>query len=224
MKTEKQDHLVSVILPVYNRKHLLERTLQSIVNQTFKDYELIIVDDGSIDNIEEIIFPYLKRYQNFKYVRHSNRDVALSRNTGILISQGTYITFIDSDDEYKVEHLERMVAFMQANSDVDFIHSFPKIIGDEREMWLPNADDGITLIHAKDCVFPGTFFAKKEVFLQLDGFKDIPFEDSDLYKRIISSGRFKVQKLKERTYIYYRNIADSRSKDYKKRHCKSINT
>lgn len=221
MNIDKQNPpLVSVILPVYNRKSILERTLNSLIKQTFKDYELIIVDDGSTDEIEEIIFPYLKKYENFKYIRHSNRDVSLSRNTGILIAQGTYITFIDSDDEYRTAHLEKMVTFMQGNPDVDFIHSFPDIVGNEEDMWLPNADDTTSLIHVNDCVYLGTFFAKKEVFIQLGGFKDVLFEDSDLYKRLVSSNKFKIKKLEEKTYIYYRNVEDSMCNTIKKLYLK----
>ena len=217
MEIEKQNSpLVSVVLPVYNRMSTLERTLNSLVKQIFKDYELIIVDDGSTDKIEEIIFPYLKKYQNFKYIRHSNQGVALSRNMGVLISQGIYITFIDSDDEYKVEHLEKMVTFMKSNPDVDFIHSFPDIIGDEKDMWLPDANDKTKLIHVNDCVYGGTFFAKKEVFIQVGGFKDKPFEDSDFYNRLVVSGKFKIQKLKEKTYVYYRNVENSICNNVKK--------
>ena len=214
--SEPPPPLVSVILPVYNRKHILERTLNSLIRQTFNDYELIIIDDGSTDKVEDVIFPYLRKYSNFKYIRHSNRGVALSRNTGILISKGTYITFIDSDDEYKAEHLEKMITFMKTNPDIDFIHSFPEVIGDEKDMWLPDADDTAGLIHVNNCVYGGTFFAKKEVFIKINGFKDILFEDSDLYKRLVSFGKFKIHKLKEKTYIYYRNVEDSGCNNVKK--------
>jgi glycosyltransferase involved in cell wall biosynthesis len=218
---EKQNPLlVSVILPVYNRKYILERTLNSLIRQTFKDYELIIVDDGSTDKVEEIIFSYLEKYQNFKYISHSNRGVALSRNAGILISQGTYITFIDSDDEYKTEHLEKMVNFMQSNPYTDFIHSLPDMIGNEEDMWLPDANDPTKLIHPNDCVYSATFFGKKEVFIQMQGFKNVPFEDSDFYKRLVSYGRFKIQRLEEKTYIYYRNIEDSICNNLKKLYLK----
>ena len=213
--------LVSVILPVYNRKYIIERALNSLINQTFKNYELIIVDDGSTDKVEDIISPYLKKHQNFKYIRHSNRGTGLSRNAGILISHGTYITFIDSDDEYKVEHLEKMVTFMQSNPAIDFIHSLPDVIGKEEDMWLPDANDPSKLIHVNDCVYPGTFFGKREVFIQMGGFKDVSFEDSDFYNRLNSSGKFTIQKLKEKTYVYYRDVEDSGCNNVKKLYHKS---
>ena len=212
MKIEKENYspLVSVILPVYNRGYIIERALNSLIKQSFKNYELIIVDDGSADKVKEIILPYLKKYQDFKYIGHSNRGVALSRNAGILVSQGTYITFIDSDDEYKIDHLEKMVTFMKSNPDIDFIHSFPEIIGDEKDMWLLDSSDVTKLIHVNDCVYGGTFFAKKEVFTEMGGYKDIPYsEDSDFYNRLISSDKFKIQKLNGKTYVYYRNTKDS---------------
>ena len=219
MKIEKENYcpLVSIILPVYNRKYIIERALNSLINQTFKNYELIIVDDGSTDKVEEIILPYLKRYQNFKYISHSNRGVALSRNAGILISRGVYITFIDSDDEYKTDHLEKMVAFMKSNPDADFIHSFPNILGGKEDMWRVSLDDASKLIHVDDCVYGGTFFVKKEVFIEMGGYKDIPYgEDYDFYVRLTTLGKFKIHKLNERTYNYYRNINDSISSNIKK--------
>ena len=218
MIIEKQNTpLVSVILCVYNRKDILERALNSVIKQTFKDYELIIVDDGSTDEVEKLIFPYLKKHQNFKYIRHSNCGLPLSRNKGILIAQGQYITFIDSDDEYKKEHLEQMVFFMKENPDVDLIHSSCEVIGNEDDMWLVDARDKTKLIHIKDCVVGPTFFGKKEVFIEMDGFKELSYaEDFDFYNRLISSGKFKIHKLNEKTYIYYRNVKNSITNSVKK--------
>ena len=223
MNIEKQNSpLVSVILPVYNRGYIIEHALNSLINQTFENYELIIVDDGSTDKTKEIISPYLKKYQNFKYTFHSNRGVALSRNAGILMAEGTYITFIDSDDEYKIGHLEKMVTFMQSNPDIDFIHSFPDIVGDEKDMWLLDSNDVTKLVHVNDCVYGGTFFAKKEVFIEMGVYKNIPYsEDSDFYNRLISFGKFKIQKLNGKTYVYYRNIDDSICNTIKKLYYKS---
>ena len=202
--------LISVILPVYNRKYILKRALDSIIKQTFKNFELIIIDDGSTDNVKELISVYLNKHKNFKYFRYSNQGVALSRNKGISLSQGIYVTFIDSDDEYKKTHLEKMICFMENNPDLDFIHQLPDIIGNKKDYWLVSSMDTNKLIHVNDCVYGATFFAKKRVFTELNGFRKMVYgEDSDFYNRLSSQNKFKIKKLDERTYIYHRNVEDS---------------
>ena len=132
MQIEKKEiPLVSVILCVYNRRNTITNALASIINQTFKDYEVIVVDDGSTDKVEEIIIPYLKQNDNFKYIRHSNRHTAYSRNTGLLIAQGRYVTFLDSDDKYREKHLENMVNLLSGNPELDLVYSDPVIVGDK---------------------------------------------------------------------------------------------
>ena len=211
MKIEKENPpIVSVIICVYNRKGLITRALDSLQNQTFQDFETIFIDDGSTDGTSEIIFNYIKKNPRSKYIRRSNRNLSYSKNTGILISQGTYITFLDSDDEYKKEHLDQMVKFMDRNPECDFIHSSPEIIGNSEDMWLIDARDTSKLINVKDCVVGPTFFGRKEVFVKLSGFKDVAYaEDFDFFNRLIDSKLFKVKKLDEKTYIYYKSIEDS---------------
>ncbi len=208
---EKGDEpLISVIICVFNRKTLLPRALDSLYNQTFKDFEIIFVDDGSTDGTDEVIFHYMKGNPSSKYIRRSSRSLSYSRNTGILIAQGKYVTFLDSDDEYKKEHLNTMVMFMNNNPDCDFIHSSPEIVGRSEDMWLIDARDTSKLINVQDCVVGPTFFAKKEVYLKLNGFRDLAYaEDFDFYNRLINSKLFKVEKLCTKTYIYYRSIEDS---------------
>ncbi|MEP7146813.1 MAG: glycosyltransferase family 2 protein, partial [bacterium] len=84
--TDDAKYEVSIILTLFNSKNYYLRSIDSILKQTFKNYELVIVDDGSTDNIENEIFSCLKLYKNFKYIRHSNRGHPLSLNSGIISS------------------------------------------------------------------------------------------------------------------------------------------
>ena len=97
METEINKYDVSVILTLFNSRQTFRRALESVLMQTYKNIELIIVDDGSTDDIENELFPLLKANPALKYIRHSNRKHPLSLNTGIMNSTGKYILFLDSD-------------------------------------------------------------------------------------------------------------------------------
>ncbi|MBS1492007.1 MAG: glycosyltransferase family 2 protein [Bacteroidetes bacterium] len=216
MQIEKNKYTVSIILTTYNRKKYLPRAIKSILKQSFKNYEVIIVDDGSDDNSEKIIFSYIKKYSNFKYIRHSNRKNPLSVNTGFLMATGKYITLLDSDDEYNKEHLKLRVDFMNKNKSVDLLHSPAELIGKEKDMYLPDARNKKKLIHINDCIIGATLFGKRDVFINLKGFKDKYSADFDFYKRAIKSG-YNVVKFESATYIYYRNLPDSVTNKLKQR-------
>ena len=90
---------VSVVIPTFNREHYIGRALESVLNQTYTDYEIIIVDDGSTDRTEEIIRRYQETSGNIRYIHTTeNKGAPAARNTGIREARGTYIAFQDSDD------------------------------------------------------------------------------------------------------------------------------
>lgn len=197
--------VVSIILPTYNRKNYLERAINSVLKQTFKEWELIVVDDGSTDDSFSLIDNYLINYENIRYLKHSNRKPPLSANAGIISSVGDYITFLGSDDEYKPEHLELRVNFMKNNPDIDFIHGGVEIIGPP---YVKDKNDLSKLIHLSECVIGGTFFAKRYVFFDLRGFNNLKYsDDSDFFER--AQRKFKIAKVDYPTYKYYRDTPDS---------------
>ena len=105
---------VSIIIPTYNRAHLIGRAIQSVLNQTYQNFEIIVVDDGSTDNTEEMIKEFQKHDKRIKYIRHEkNRGGAAARNTGIKVARGEYIAFQDSDDEWLPEKLEKQMDVFQ---------------------------------------------------------------------------------------------------------------
>lgn len=95
----KKEILVSVIIPTYNRKFIIERAIKSVLNQTYKNWELIIIDDGSTDNTKEALKQYLKN-KRIRYYYKKNGGVSSARNMGIKKVKGMYIAFLDSDDEF----------------------------------------------------------------------------------------------------------------------------
>ncbi|MFN3942522.1 MAG: glycosyltransferase family 2 protein [Flavobacterium sp.] len=113
--------LVSIIIPTYNRAHLISETLDSVLSQTYPHWECIVVDDGSTDGTLEIIHHYQLKNSNFKILHNQRAKGAPgARNTGLLHATGVYCMFLDSDDVLLPFCLMQRVAFMQQNSNVDF--------------------------------------------------------------------------------------------------------
>ena len=109
----RESPLVSIILPTFNRADVISRAIESVINQTYSNYELIIVDDGSSDNTSAIVSKYTS---GVKYIKQLNSGVSSARNTGIRSSSGKYIAFIDSDDAWHAEKLELQIKFFQDHS------------------------------------------------------------------------------------------------------------
>ena len=122
--------LISIIVPVYNTEKYLKRCLDSLINQTFKDIEIIIVNDASQGNCKEIVKEYLKKDSRIKYIEHSeNRGTLIARKTGSINSIGKYIMYVDSDDEIEINACEEIFNIIK-NKDYDIIHFGTKIIAD----------------------------------------------------------------------------------------------
>ena len=100
---------ISVIMPVYNNEEYLHQSIRSVLNQTFSNFELIIVNYGSSDDSEAIVLEYLSIDERIKYFYQENQGVSVARNKGILEATGKYICFLDSDDLYQKEFLLSMV-------------------------------------------------------------------------------------------------------------------
>ncbi len=116
MKKEK----ISIVMPVYNTEKYLKKSIESVLNQTYDNIELIIINDGSTDKSEKIIKNYLNR-KNVIYKKINNSGVAHARNIGLSLCSGKYIAFIDSDDSINIEMYEKLYNKMiEANSDIVF--------------------------------------------------------------------------------------------------------
>lgn len=101
------EYLFAVVIPIYNKGDVLERAIRSVLNQTFTDYELILVNDGSCDNSEEVCMKFCND-DRIKYIYQDNAGVSVARNCGILSSHAMLITFLDPDDEWYSDHLESL--------------------------------------------------------------------------------------------------------------------
>ena len=104
----KEKPTVSVVIPAYNRAHSIGQAIQTVLNQTYQDLEIIVVDDGSSDNTSEVVRSL--KDERIRYIRHEeNKGAPAARNTGIKAAQGEYIAFQDSDDEWLPQKLEKQM-------------------------------------------------------------------------------------------------------------------
>ena len=193
---------VSIILCTYNRKRLLPRALRSVKRQTFHLWELVIVDDGSTDGSEKLLLSFARKNSRVVYIRHDNQGLAQSRNVGLALARGQYVTFVDSDDEYTRDHLARHMAYLQSHPSLHAVFGGMKIVGPRRKHFVPDVLRPGRRIHVSKCHAAGTLFAKRSSMAAVRGFRSIPFsEDYDLIRRL--SRRFRVRRINIPSYIYH---------------------
>lgn len=139
---------VSVIVPVYNAEKYLKECVDSIVNQTYNNFEVILINDGSIDNSKNICEEYEKKYENIKVLNIENHGVSYSRNLGIEQSNGEYIIFIDSDDYIKENMIEELIKIQEEHEDEFLIYNYSKVYNE---------------IEKNKCNVPDKSISKKEL-------------------------------------------------------------
>ena len=179
---------ISVIIPTFNRIDLLKRAIDSVLNQSIKPYDIIVVDDGSIDGTSDMI---QQKYKSIKLIQQKNSGVSAARNNGIKNAQGDWIALLDSDDEWKKNKLEEQVNKLTDNPKYDFCHT--------NEIWIRN---GIRVNQKKrhkkyggfifdKCldicrISPSSVLFNKNIFNHVGWFNDkLPIcEDYDLWLRI----------------------------------------
>lgn len=200
--------LVSVIIPTYNREDVILRAVESVKNQTYKNIEIIIIDDCSSDNTYEVIKSELN--SNIRYYKNEkNQGGAGSRNVGASKANGEIFAFLDSDDEwydYKIE--EQMKMF---NDNIDLVYSGYVIINEQtKEETRFNNDGEITLkkILSNNCIgTTSSICIKKDRFLEIGGFDKslTSCQDWDLYIRAFKDNNFSMVTKACVKYYYHNN-------------------
>jgi glycosyltransferase involved in cell wall biosynthesis len=208
---------VSVIIPTYNRANVLSRAVKSVLNQVYRDFEIIVVDDGSTDNTEQVARAFDK--QQVKYVRHEkNMGPAAARNTGIGHATGKYIAFQDSDDEWFPQKLGRQVQVFETASDrVGAVYTgFWRIRNSSRKYEPRNREKLEGDIHREllrgNFLGTPTILIKEECFRSAGLFDEKLFhlEDWEAWLRISTDYEFRV--IDEGLVVAY-EMADSASRN-----------
>lgn len=195
MKMDKEKPTVSVIIPTYNRAHLVSRAIQSVLNQTYQDFELIVVDDASRDNTEEVIKQF--NDERIKYFRHEkNKGGSTARNTGIKASRGRYITLLDDDDEWLPHHLEQSVEIMhKLKKDWGVVYTGRIVITEKKTKnvypkWKGKIFRNILVKGSPGT--PGTALIRRSCFNQVGLFDErFPrYQDWEMYLRLAKQYKF----------------------------------
>ncbi|MBN2274633.1 MAG: glycosyltransferase [Bacteroidales bacterium] len=198
--------MFSVVITTYNRADIVKRALKSLITQTEDDWEAIVVDDGSTDDTHARILPVIRAGQRIRYLWKPHTGQVPSKNEGIKSSNGRFITFLDSDDEYHPEHLASRKKILMQNPSFRFLYGGAKILGNQ---YVPDKNDPSVSIHLRNCVIGGTFVIERELLLSLNGFRNIVLgSDSDLFERA-GKAQIPMAEVKTPTYIYHHEGSDS---------------
>jgi glycosyltransferase involved in cell wall biosynthesis len=156
---------ISVIVPMYKVEKYLTKCLDSIVNQTYKDLEIILVDDGSPDKSGEIAEEYAKMDNRIKVIHQINRGISAARNAGLLEATGDYIAFVDSDDYIALNMYEEMAKYTYENFDVIICNYYKDVEG--KEIYKPISYDSDVLEGDKvlNALYVALFYNKNKGFL-----------------------------------------------------------
>lgn len=198
--------MISIIMTTFNREALLPRAIDSILAQDMGDWELIIIDDGSTDNTRTVLETYASIDNRINHFHQPNAGLSAARNAGIAKSHGAFVTFLDSDDEYRPNHLRLRETFMEENPEVALIHGGLEIVGGPDT--VPDRNNPGKLISIADCSVGGTFFARRRAFHIVGGFRKPDFgNDYDFMQRAVPL--IHVEKVSFPTYVYHRETPDS---------------
>jgi len=172
---------VSVVMAVYNERPYLESAVQSILDQTFEDFEFIIVDDGSTDGSGEVLDRFEQNDERIRLVHQENRGLLTSTNRGLDMARGEYIARMDGDDINHPERFERQVAFLEDNPEIGILGTQADKIdadGNVREDWkrsLPTSSDIVTWqLLFNICFCHPTIMMRRAVLDELGGYMESP--------------------------------------------------
>lgn len=146
----------SVVIPLYNKEHYIVNTIQSVLNQTFQDYELIVVDDGSKDNSYEVAKTV--HSERINLIHQENQGVAVARNTGVENANGEYIAFLDADDCWYPNYLQVLSNLIDQFPESDiFVTSYRIVMGNERYHFSAHLSDEPTLLQSYWVTFKNAY-------------------------------------------------------------------
>ena len=184
------DPFISVVIPTYNRADRILKTLQTVFDQTYDRYEIIVVDDASTDETAQILSPYVESGR-IRFIRHDcNLERSAARNTGMANARGDFLTFLDSDDLMYRANLEDAADYIRANPETRLFHNLFELIDEEGNLLckynFPSLKDPL------DAITRANFLSCQGAFIHRDIFQTYTFdtsltssEDWDFWLRVV---------------------------------------
>jgi glycosyltransferase involved in cell wall biosynthesis len=201
--------LISIIIPTYNREKYLQEAVNSVINQSYKNFELIIVDDGSTDNTKLIIENYLSD-SRIRYIYQQNKGISAARNAGIMNASGKYLMFLDDDDYYMPHAIEKLLAFIKKQPEnVKMVYGEIILLKNNQKSYTKidklRSKPGLFLMFLPGCriTTPGQVIVETQVVKDVGTFDEsyLRSNDYELWTKIIL--KYDIAKL-EVPVMYYR--------------------
>ncbi|MDR0824351.1 MAG: glycosyltransferase family 2 protein [Prevotella sp.] len=195
---------ISIIVPCYNQAQYLPECLQSVIDQTYSDWECIIVNDGSPDNTEEVALEWIAKDSRIKYIKKENGGLSSARNTGIEIAIGKWILPLDSDDKIGNKYLEFATEVIESNPNIGLVYANAYMFGDQNCAWkLPPYSFKAML--RSNMIYCSALY-KKEDWLTVGGYDSKMkhgWEDWEFWINMLGTTKQEVYKL-DYVGFYYR--------------------
>lgn len=199
--------LVSAIIPCYNAAKFLPEAIESVISQTYDNIEIIVVNDGSTDDTDLVVSPYLDKIQ---YVKQANAGPAAARNNGISHANGEYIAFLDADDLWCADKIQKQVEIIGASTDIALVYSkfenFCNDTGEKLSVMPDSTPSGLLfdLILQKNIIALPSVLLRKSKLIEVGGFDEslVTAEDTNLWLKI--AYKYPIQAIPE--VLFYRRM------------------
>lgn len=219
------EKLVSIIIAVYNGEQYISQTLESIVRQTYRSIEVVVIDDGSQDSTLQVVESFRTRLDHLVILRQTNQGSAAARNLGFAHARGTYFALIDADDTMFPERIERQVKFLDANPSVAVVSCLANYINEKGEVIGKTYTDLYTIEDCQEylrnnkiifCLQPGVML-RPEAVEAVGGYRKMLryAQDTDLWNRMVEQGYFLV--VMPEILVNYRIHRDASMTKFKER-------
>lgn len=197
------EKIISVVLPCFNQGVYLSEALNSLIGQTYKHWEAIVVNDGSFDCTEEVALDYAQKEKRIRYICQENRGVSAARNLGVSISVGEYILPLDPDDRLDPTYMEQCLNIFEQCPNYTLVYTQTYLFGAKKGVWdLPVYHDYMSFLLG-NCIVCISLF-KKEDFLKVGGYDEnmlIGLEDWEFYIRLLYNEK-KVYRIEKPLFFY----------------------
>ena len=153
--------LVSIIVPCYKQAAYLPETIDSVLKQTYPNWECVIVNDGSPDNTDEIVHRYIGKDSRFKYIQQENKGLATARNKGIAYSEGEFILPLDADDLIEPMYVEKAIQHFMSHPETKLVYCKAEKFGEENGAWYLEPYEYEKIIW-RNCIFCSALYRRKD--------------------------------------------------------------